>query len=305
MVKKGKEDMKDHCLDIGIIQAFLDGELDHSQVAKVSNHIAICDGCTVMLADAENESAIVFPALERELNSLVPTQRLWYKINDSISEERGNRSFWQRTWAFLSVALVNPSLASAASLLIVFGIVAILWMGRGPTTEEFAGNLTPVQPVASVPASTVVTPETDEGPVQNTASDNVVETRPRVNNIERASYRMERPAAAKLPAAKRTAPESSVDPSYMPGEESYVKTIASLSRTLQGTKDGIMRPAQRIAYEKDMAVVNDAIDRMRQEVKRNPKNESAKQVLYSSYQNKIDLLNSVSQKQELMASITR
>jgi hypothetical protein len=44
---------------------------------------------------------------------------------------------------------------------------------------------------------------------------------------------------------------------------------------------------------------------MRQEVKRNPKNESAKQVLYSSYQNKIDLLNSVSQKQELMASITR
>src|SRR5687767_9837968 len=118
--------MKDNCLDIGIIQAFLDGELDHSQVARVSNHIAICDGCTVMLADAENEYAIVFPALERELNSLVPTQRLWYKINDSIAEERGNRSFWQRTWAFLSVALVNPSLAAAASLLVVFGIVAIL-----------------------------------------------------------------------------------------------------------------------------------------------------------------------------------
>jgi hypothetical protein len=50
-----------------------------------------------------------------------------------------------------------------------------------------------------------------------------------------------------------------------------------------------------------MAVVNDSIQRMRQEVRKNPKNESAKQVLYSSYQNKIDLLNSVTQKEELMA----
>jgi hypothetical protein len=297
--------MKDNCLDIGIIQAFLDGELDHSQVARVSNHIAVCDGCTVMLADAENESAIVFPALERELNSLVPTQRLWYKINDSIAEERGSHSLWQRTWAFLSVALVNPSLASAASLLVVFGIVAILWMGRGPAPEEFAGNLTPDTSVASIPASTVLTPDTIEQPAAIDPTDTIVEARPRVNNIERASYRAERPTEARVPAVKRAAPESSADASYMPGEESYVKTIASLSRTLQGTKDGIMRPAQRIAYERDMAVVNDAIDKMKQEVKRNPKNESAKQVLYSSYQNKIDLMNSVSQKQELMASITR
>ncbi len=64
-----------------------------------------------------------------------------------------------------------------------------------------------------------------------------------------------------------------------------------------------MRPGERIAYERDMAVVNDAIAKMRNEVKRNPRNETAKQVLYSSYQNKIDLLNSVSQKEELVASL--
>jgi hypothetical protein len=52
-----------------------------------------------------------------------------------------------------------------------------------------------------------------------------------------------------------------------------------------------------------MAVVDDAINKMRNEVKKNPKNESAKQVLYASYQNKIDLLNSVSRKEELMASL--
>ena len=91
----------------------------------------------------------------------------------------------------------------------------------------------------------------------------------------------------------------------LPGEESYVRTIATLARSVEGQKDTTMRPSERVAYERDMAVVNDSIAKMRQEVKKNPKNESAKQVLYSSYQNKIDLLNSVSQKEELMASLNR
>jgi hypothetical protein len=90
---------------------------------------------------------------------------------------------------------------------------------------------------------------------------------------------------------------------YMPGEESYVKTIANLSKTAEQKKDDVMQPSQRIAYERDMAVVDDAIAKMRKEVKKNSKNESARQVLYLSYQNKIDLLNSVSQKEELMASL--
>ena len=90
---------------------------------------------------------------------------------------------------------------------------------------------------------------------------------------------------------------------YMPGEESYVKTISILSKSVDEQKDSVMRPSERISYERDMAVVNDAIAKMKTAVKKNPRDESAKQVLYSSYQNKIDLLNSVSQKEELMASL--
>jgi hypothetical protein len=88
---------------------------------------------------------------------------------------------------------------------------------------------------------------------------------------------------------------------YIPGEESYVKTIATLNQTVAGQKDVVMRPSERVSYERDMAVVNDSIKKMRDAVRKNPKNESAKQVLYASYQNKIDLLNSVSQKEELLA----
>jgi hypothetical protein len=145
-----------------------------------------------------------------------------------------------------------------------------------------------------------------EQPVADNDGDVVAETSTRPgSNFEQAAYRPSKQPAVRTISARRTTAETADAAGFMPGEESYVKTIASLSRTVQGTKDGIMRPGQRIAYERDMAVVNDAIAKMREEVKRNPKNESAKQVLYSSYQNKIDLLNSVSQKEELMASIVR
>ena len=119
--------MNRNCLDIGIIQAFLDGELGHAASAEVSSHISICDACAAMLAEAEDESAVVFPVLERELNALVPTQRLWNKINDSIETQRRNRSFWQKLWAFVSVAFVNPSFTAAAGLLIVAGLSAMIW----------------------------------------------------------------------------------------------------------------------------------------------------------------------------------
>jgi hypothetical protein len=94
-----------------------------------------------------------------------------------------------------------------------------------------------------------------------------------------------------------------VNAGYIPGEESYVKTIATLNKSVDTQKDAVLRPSERVSYERDMAVVDDAITKMRNEVRKNPKNESAKQVLYSSYQNKIDLLNSVSQREELVASL--
>jgi hypothetical protein len=42
---------------------------------------------------------------------------------------------------------------------------------------------------------------------------------------------------------------------------------------------------------------------MKAEVRRNPKDEAAKQILRASYQNKIDLLSSVADKTDLMASL--
>lgn len=292
--------MKDSCLDIGIIQAFLDGELAQSESARVSGHIAACDSCSMMLADAEDESAIVFPALEREFNSLVPTQRLWNKINDSIAIEKRQMPFWQKAWSFFALNLTSPAFAGAASILIVLGVVVAAWIGRIPApavdSQTASANVSTVaRPAVIGPAVPAL--ETTRGDVVYTPSTTSV-------SVERANYRANsRSADVRTNADIRPPASPLTSTGYLPGEESYVKTISSLSRTIDGTKDSVMRPGERIAYERDMAVVDDAIAKMRTELRKNPRNDSAKQVLYSSYQNKIDLLNSVSQKEELVASL--
>jgi hypothetical protein len=115
-------------------------------------------------------------------------------------------------------------------------------------------------------------------------------------------------AAAVKAGQREIRPQYAIDrapaaDSYLPGEESYVKTIAELRQNVDDQKDAVLTPSTRVSYERDMAVVNDSIKRMREVVQKNPRNQAARKVLYSSYQDKIDLLNSVAQREELMASL--
>jgi anti-sigma factor RsiW len=293
--------MNTKCYDIGIIQAFLDGELSSDLAAKVTNHIAACDACALALAEAEEESAVVFAALENEFNTLVPTQRLWNRINDSIIVEKQQVSFFGKIWAFLAANLGSPSFAVAATVLIVFGMFAAYW---GLRTSQQISNVPAVAvnspSVANLPQP-VVEPSQDKRFESKTT---VAAVAPRTSDTVAEVRKDNRRGYQVVNAIQPVTPKAAVNNAgYLPGEESYMKTIASLSQSVSGQKDALMRPSERVSYERDMAVVNDSIKRMRDEVRKNPKNESAKQVLYSSYQNKIDLLNSVAQKEELVASL--
>ena len=231
------------------------------------------------------------------MDTLVPTQRLWNKINDSIKVEKQNQPFWEKVWAFLRISLANPSMVGAASLLLVFGIFGVLWINKSRTDVNNVATITNRPVVKQSDRAPVIDKTSDPIAAPSTAA--VTEPEKAAFKPERAIYRPEvrRPAISE---ADRTPVSLN---GYMPGEESYVKTISTLGKTVDETKDGVLRPSERIAYERDMAVVNDTIAKMRTEVRRNPKNETAKQILYSSYQNKIDLLNSVAQKEELVASL--
>jgi hypothetical protein len=285
--------MNGNCLEIGIVQAFLDGELPHEEINRVSSHIAVCDNCAMLLATAEDEIAVVFPALEREMNPLVPTQRLWAKIDAEIKHERHSQPFFGSLWSLVSSAFVNPSFAAACGLVLVVAIGAFVVMNNRTATV-------PTNVASSTP--TITTPNVKSPAIVSNEPDTVVTPRPTMI----AATQNDRPMAVKAvyvapKAGLPTRPVSAAEP--LAGEESYVRTIATLSKDVEGQKDLVLRPSERNAYERDMAVVDDTINKMRKAVKKNPRNESAKQVLYSSYQNKIDLLNSVSQRGELFASV--
>ena len=288
-----------NCLDTGTIQAFLDGELAPAAANGVSAHIATCDACAAQLAAAEEESAFVFSVLEREMDALVPTQRLWSKINDSLEVEKATAPFWKKAWTSLVSSLANPAIAVAAVAVIALGVSWVVFTDRTGTTRsvpqsDIARSGQPVQNTTGTTVTSGVEVSTSEtgSSVVALPGNTLRRTPVRVINVD---YR--EPVGPRGPGPRPPAPD------YIPGEESYVKTIASLNQTVNAQKDTVMRPSERISYERDMAVVEDAIKKMRAEVRKHPKNESAKQVLYTSYQNKIDLLNSVSQREELVASL--
>jgi hypothetical protein len=306
--------MTEKCFDEGTIQAFLDGELESDLLESVARHTASCEVCAFMLQEAEEESSFAFSALGNEFNSLVPTERIRTNLYDAIAQiEKPRTSIWTRFFGGFNLA--NPSILAFASLLLVFGISTTLYIVR--ENQNSNKEIAMQTPVSSKKADTPVnTPvindvaKTDSSEVENLKSvrptyKSAVENQP---TIQKANYRIER-ANFEDQRAKVNVIREPIDnrqpvkSEMLAGEESYVKTIATLSDNVNSRKDSALRPSERVAFEKDLAVVDDAISKMQKEVRKNPKNEAARQVLRSSYQNKIDLLNSVAEKTELMASL--
>lgn len=295
--------MKVKCFEIGTIQAFLDGETTPAVSLSLTSHVATCDACARLMAEADEESSVVFSTLGRELDTLVPTQRLWSRINQTIETENGRSTAWQRIFAYITASLMNPSITAAAGIVLVLGMFAVIALrdNAGPTTAE-SGTF----PSASAGADRVTVTE-----VATTASDGIpagqVVTTPSVD----ISNLPEKKIGAIITQANARAGQREISPqravynpdAYLPGEESYVRTIADLKEDVDQQKETVLSPSTRVSYERDMAVVNDSIDRMRDVVRKNPRNQAARRVLYASYQDKIDLLNSVAQREELIASL--
>jgi hypothetical protein len=57
-----------------------------------------------------------------------------------------------------------------------------------------------------------------------------------------------------------------------------------------------MKPSLRAEYERNLAIVDQAIDSTRRAARRNPNDPDASEFLYSSYQSKLDLLSAVAEQ---------
>lgn len=293
--------MNGNCLDIGTIQAFLDGETRPDEAVRISDHVAECDACTLLLAQAEDESSLVYSVLDREMNTLVPTQRLWNRINESITEEKSRSSIWQRITGFVGASLLNPSFAAAAGLLLFVAIagVVLLDMRKTPSVDFAA---------VRQPSSSQVQTETEQetAPIAPFSAASDSKAGKSINRVEQTNYSDAElkkiiPATYTERGPKKIAPVQA-SAQYLPGEESYIKTIDELEQGVTAQNAG-MKASSQVAFARDLAVVNDSIDKMRKVVQKDPRNQAARQVLYSSYQDKIDLLRSSAQRDELMASL--
>ncbi len=298
--------MNGKCFEPGTIQAFLDGETTPDVSLRLTEHIAACDNCAQMMAQADEENSLVFATLERELNALVPTQRLWSRINETIEVEKNRTPAWQKVLVYIGTCLANPSFAAAAGIVLVLGMFALVITVRdrdnvGPSIVQIAP---PNSTVQSSPTATVSIATTGDGPAIPSGTDST----PAVTQSNLKPREIKALAASVRSGQNEIRPQTALyttpaADTYLPGEESYVKTISDLKQNVDTQKDAVMSPSSRISYERDMAMVNDSINRMRTVAKKNPRNQTARQMLYSSYQDKIDLLNSVAQREELMASL--
>jgi hypothetical protein len=291
--------MNGKCIDIGTIQAFLDGETTQDESLRVGRHVADCDECARLLAVAEDENSLVFSALDREMNALVPTQRLWNRINDTIEIEKSRAPVWKQAFAFISTLVASPSMTAAAGVLVVFSFMAVIWT-VGPITTDTEAGLVPSEAGREVADNSKSTGEAESASEIGTEKSGSSSVAPRYvkagnlsdDNLEKL-----------VRDASKIRPTPAIHYAPLPGEDTYIRTIADLKQTVDGRKDEVFTGSSRIDFERDLAVVNDSIRRMQKVVRKNPRNQAARQVLYSSYQDKIDLLNTVAQKDELMALV--
>lgn len=318
--------MKEKCYDEGTMQAFLDGELSSETLEKVAYHTAHCEKCNLLLEKIEDQSALVFAALDNELNTLVPTERIRTNLYRAIGEieeveKPEGGSFSRLTWLF-----ANPIAPAFASFFLIAGVV-VFYLSSSENSEIAVNKSSTV--IVQTPQNTPRTgnlPQTKQSetsteisqtpPIklknefiamrsQNSGGAVIRKTvlRKSVENLKSNSEKKSLPSVGieeknNVPSVAETSAKSTVE-----GEEIYLKTIASLNKTVEKNKDEVLRPSARFAFEKDLAIVDDAIVKMKTEVRNNPKNEAAKEMLRTSYQSKIDLLNSVAERQNLTAAL--
>jgi hypothetical protein len=284
------------CPDEGRLQGFFDGELPVDMMEKTARHIAACATCARASRELESENAIFLRALEPEMSVSVPTEQLRTRIAEAVAQMNSparslvresvpGRSPW---WSSLSVLfrftpLRATAFASILAVVILGSILAALRVrnGRNATTPSDTG-VVKVAPRGSVDNVAVVhpVPVPTSAPITSTSANPGARpnrARP-VDNFSSA----DRVAGVKL----------------IPGEKSYLKTIAALDVNLKGGRRA-MTPATRAEYERNLKLVDYAIAATRSKAKRTPHDPDAAEFMFAAYQSKIDLLSTMTEQARL------
>ena len=280
------------CLDEAKLQSYFDGELSIDMMESVTSHLASCTTCAAAARELEEESAFVMSALAMEFETSVPTERLRERIDAAVLGERlavaeatqkssglavffsGLLSFGtQRTLGYASLAVV---VAFAA----IFAAVKLNSTPSGnniPSKETVAVNNTPATTSDKVAIPVSTAPAVISAPSKSSGGNGT----DRGGRIQQVKY-----------TAKATPKLAPAPVKLLPGERSYLQTIARLDSTIKSNQKS-MRPALQVEYERNLAVVDRAIAATRSAAKSNPNDPDAADFMFAAYQSKVDLLNTI------------
>ena len=273
------------CLDEGMLQSYFDGELSTELMERATSHLASCATCAAAASELEQESSLLCTALAAEFEASVPTERLRQRIDSAVA---GMQVATERAPRVGVVAVLLSSFSNLfnfapghtlgyASLIVMLALgVMFGWMKFHAPVPVSQNN----NSVAVIgPVTAPITGGTDTG-VKPILKDGGKE--PTTNYVAKnGKPNGRRPVAAKSPAVK-----------LIPGERSYLQTIAKLDSTIKSGNKA-MRPTLQVEYEKNLAVVDRAIAATRSAVKSNPNDPDAADFMFEAYQSKVDLLNSI------------
>lgn len=294
--------MKSLCLDDGILQSFYDGELSPAKSEQVAHHLATCERCTSLASEVEQEMAFTSTAFEHEMSLGVPTERLRVRLADAIaaispatapatSNATTSGTTRVREWfaGFTRLFELNPQTAwaSVGVFVVLLAIAVGVVLMRGRNADMIAGTGVNFDGRESGPEmgfkgkvipDEVATPGADSGP-----------SRSNLPNRRKTS---------RNPVGVTAEQGANQTVAMLPGEKDYLQAIAVLSTTIATNGESSLLPTLRSDYERNLAVVNQAIKATQQQARSNPKDPDAAEFLYSAYQSKLDLLGAVAQQSQ-------
>jgi len=278
------------CLDEGILQTYFDGELSSQQMESVTSHLVSCMNCAAAARELEAEANLLSSALAPEFDAAVPTENLRHRIDVAVAGlQLGHQNavrnpvvtagggWLQSLSALFSLTPQRTFGYAALAVMLAFGtIIGVVQLRKSPSATIDSVNIARVADPVPTPintSETVVNPlpvsspsVADRGPVKRTRP-----LRPRGTQSDQAV----------------------ADVKLLPGERSYLQTIAALDSTIKAKGNKPMRPSLRAEYERNLAVVDRALAATRTAAKKNPSDPDAAEFMFNAYQSKVDLLNTV------------
>lgn len=304
--------MTKRCLDEGLLQAYIDGELSNERAAEAAAHVASCDACATALAEFEHDSAFFATAFAHDESVSIPTEVLRSHINAAVAQLEDARGFNQTrsngrsfngflatlsglfTFTPQRAAGFASVLALVAAGIIYFAVIKKSGTNDGPRpSQEIASKGTnDTNPKDTTATQTQKVEEAVKPPTPENGS-----APPRVVN---AKYNPRR-NASKIEGSKPTATPEVKKELGLPGEKDYQQAIASLETTIKMGGDATLKPALRVQYERNLALLDSAIEQTRKVAAANPKDKDAVGFLMSAYQSKVELLTKVADQAQVAA----